>query len=60
MEINSNDRFPAAETSSTFDVAPSFEKKKSQKINSFTLTFHYDGCLIEILIMAYCNPYITG
>ncbi len=24
------------------------------------LTFHYTGCLIGILIMAYYNPHITG
>ena len=30
------------------------EKKKK------TLTFHYTGCLIRILIMVYHNPYISG
>ena len=49
MESNSNlfsgqDQTFAAETSSTFDFAPSFEKNKSEKKNG--LTFHYNGCLI--------------
>ena len=30
------------------------EKKKK------TLTFHYTGCLIGILMMVFCNPRITG
>ena len=25
-----------------------------------TLTFHYTGCLVGILILAHCSPYITG
>ena len=36
------------------------QKPFSHEKNPPTPTFHYTGCLIGILTMVYCNPYVIG
>ena len=44
---------------STLTVSKSHADKVSHAKKK-TLTFHYTGCLVGILIMVYSNPHITG